>query len=272
MTITIPMSDSAEVLESSVLRAAGFRHAFFTRRGGVSSGPYESLNFSSAVGDDPELVAANWRRAANALGVSEERLFYLSQVHGAGVVVLSERDVEVADARGAVALREGDALASAVPGVACGVRTADCVPILIGDRRSGAVVAIHAGWRGVVRGVVPAGVLRLCELSSASGKELVAALGPHIGPSAFEVGEDVAAELERAGEGVQCVDRSGSKPRVALARIVRHQLLKAGLSEHAIDEVPGCTFTDRERFFSFRREGKVGGRHYSAIVARGRKA
>jgi YfiH family protein len=262
------MLDSAEVLQSSLLRAAGFRHAFFTRRGGVSTGPYESLNFSISVGDDPENVAENFRRAASALGVTEERLFFLSQVHGANVEVLSESDVHGTLARAAMAEREGDALATNVTGVVCGVRTADCVPILVADRRSGAVVAIHAGWRGVVRGVVAAGVRRLRELSGATGNELVAAIGPHIGPTAFEVGEDVALELERVAGGVAAVDRRGTKPLVALAPIVRQQLRQEGLSDTAVDEVPGCTFSDRDRFFSFRRDGKVGGRHYSAIVAR----
>ncbi len=264
------MVDSAELLESSLLRAAGFRHAFFTRRGGVSKGPYESLNFSTSVGDDPESVAANFARAASALGVDEERLFFLSQVHGAAVTVLSEPDVHRAGARRSIAEREGDALASSVPGVVCGVRTADCVPILVGDRRSGAVVAIHAGWRGVVRGAVAAGVRRLAELSGSSAGEFVAAIGPHIGSTAFEVGEDVALELERVAAGVSCVSRSGPKPVVALAPIVRQQLLMEGLPPGAVDHVPGCTFSDPERFFSFRRDGKVGGRHYSAIVARGR--
>ena len=262
------MLDSAEVLQSSLLRAAGFRHAFFTRRGGVSTGPYESLNFSISVGDDRASVAANFRRAANALDVEEDRLFFLSQVHGAKVVVLSERDVHGTVARGVVAEREGDALASNVPDVVCGVRTADCVPILVADRRSGAVVAIHAGWRGVVRGVVTAGVRRLCDLSGSSGEELVAAIGPHIGPTAFEVGEDVALELEGVAVGVACVNRDGTKPLVALAPIVRQQLLAEGLADAAVDEVPGCTFSEPDRFFSFRRDGKVGGRHYSAIVAR----
>jgi YfiH family protein len=263
------MADSAELLESSLLRAAGFRHAFFTRRGGVSAGPYESLNFSISVGDDPESVAANFTRAASALGVDEERLFFLSQVHGAAVEVLSERDVHQTQARRAIAEREGDALATNVPGVACGVRTADCVPILVADRRSGSVVAIHAGWRGVVRGAVGAGVRRLAGLSGSRTSEFVAAIGPHIGPHAFEVGEDVAIELEQAASGVACVDRSGPKPLVALAPIVRQQLLIEGLLPDAVDQVPGCTFSDRERFFSFRRDGKVGGRHYSAILARG---
>jgi YfiH family protein len=266
------MHPSAELLQSSVLRAAGFRHAFFTRRGGVSTGPYESLNFSVSVGDDPALVEANFERAASALGVEKERLFFLSQVHGDKVEVLDEACVHGPSARQAIAEREGDAVATAIPEVACGVRTADCVPILLGDRRSGAVVAIHAGWRGVVRGVVMAGVRRLAELSGSNPHDFVAAIGPHIGPSAFEVGEDVALELERVALGVKCVDRSREKPRVALAPIVRRQLSSAGLSEDAIDQVLGCTFSERDRFFSFRRDGKIGGRHYSAIVARSRVA
>jgi YfiH family protein len=251
-----------EFLESSLLRAAGFRHAFFCRRGGVSAGPYESLNFSVTVGDDPDKVAENLARAADALGVGNERIFFLSQVHGA-VAQAIRGDERLEHVRTV----EGDALASRAPDLACSVRTADCVPILAADRRSGAVTAIHAGWRGVVRGVVEAGLFGLRELAGGD-TELVVAIGPHIRLGAFEVSEDVARELEAASPVAGVVDRSGTKPHVDLARIVRGKLEKLGVPESAVDDVGGCTLSEPERFFSFRRDGKIGGRLLSAIVPR----
>jgi len=252
----------AEFLESRILRNAGFRHAFFTRRGGVSKGAYASLNFSVTVGDAPERVARNLALAGEALGVTRERVHFLSQVHGTATHVLlggEEQD--------AVHRIEGDALVSRAPEIACGVRTADCVPILIADPRSGAVGAIHAGWRGVVRGAVEAGVRALRELAGADA-ELVAAIGPHIRQAAFEVSEDVALELEGVSPIAGVTDRSGPKPHVSLARIVHAKLLALGLSETNVDDTGGCTVTEPERFYSFRRDGKIGGRHLSAIVAR----
>jgi len=252
----------ADFLESTLLRSAGFSHAFFTRRGGVSEGPYESLNFSRAVGDSAEAVAANVARAATVLGVEPERVFYLSQVHGAVTHVLGGSE-HAAD----VLLTEGDALVSAESTLACGVRSADCVPVLVADRRSGLVAAIHAGWRGVVRGAVESAVQTLRARAGGDG-DLVAAIGPHIRVGAFEVSEDVAQELESSSPVPDVVDRSGKKPHVSLVGIVRGKLAALGLRASSVDDVGGCTVTEPERFFSFRRDGKIGGRHLSAIVPR----
>jgi YfiH family protein len=251
-------------LQSPLLSRAGFRHAFFTRLGGVSRGPYESLSFSLSVGDDREHVAENFRRAAAALGVRAERIYYLSQVHG--------RQTHVADGNEpaeSFLRREGDAVIARAGGsLACGVRSADCVPILLGDRETGAVAAIHAGWRGVACDVVGAAVAALRELTGRRG-DVLAAIGPHISLRAFEVGEDVAAELAAASTAHGVVDRTAPRPHVDLRRIVRAQLVSAGLVEHSVDDVLGCTVSEPERFFSFRRDGAKSGRHLAAIVPQG---
>jgi len=125
---------------------------------------------------------------------------------------------------------------------------------------------VHAGWRGVVREVIASTTARMLELGSRSSA-LVAAIGPHIGPDAFEVDEDVAAELARASSASDVViRRAGSKPRVNLARIVRAQLGQAGLLEARIEDVPGCTYHDAASFFSYRRDGKKSGRMLAVIV------
>lgn len=255
---------TAEHLQSELLSRAGFRHAFFLRGGGVSSGPYESLNFSVAVGDKQENVRENLERAAAVLGVPANHVYFLSQVHGA--VTLT---VDGSEPRERVLEREGDAVLSTVTDLACGVRSADCVPVLAADRRSGAVVAIHAGWRGVVRGAVESGVEELRRLAG-PGAELVAAIGPHIREDAFEVSPDVAAELAAVSPVAAVITPpGGGKPHVALARIVAAKLVALGVAERDIDDVGGCTVLEPGRFFSFRRDGKVGGRHLSAIVPRG---
>jgi YfiH family protein len=248
----------AQSLSSPLLARAGFRHAFFTRHGGVSSDPYATLNFSISVGDREANVHENLQRAARVLGVEPERLCFLSQVHGRAVVTLDD------DSRSeSTRYLEGDALVTSSPKLACAVRTADCVPILLADRRSGAVGAAHAGWRGAVLGVARAAVYALRELAG-PGAQLIAAIGPHISVRAFEVSSDVASEILSASLDPQIVDSSGPKPHVDLRRMLRAELADAGVTE--IDDVLGCTVSEPERFFSYRRDGKASGRHLSAIV------
>jgi YfiH family protein len=255
------MSDRAELLESTLLSREGFRHAFFTRNGGVSSGAYSTLSFSVAAGDEAANVEQNLKRAAERLSVQPGRVHFLSQVHGRITRVLdgSERQEELI-------LSEGDALASRAPGLACGVRHADCVPILLADRKSGAVAAAHAGWRGCVSGVVSSAIEALRAL--APEPQLIAAIGPHISAAAFEVSDDVAQTLLTASRDPGIVDRSRVKPHVDLRRMLHAELRGQGLAEADIDDVTGCTVLEPERFFSFRRDGKASGRHLSAIVPR----
>jgi len=256
-----------EYLESRLLRAAGFRHAFFTRRGGVSEGPFATLNFSAAAGDSDSAVSENLARAAAALGVQVTRLYFLTQVHG-------NRTCQLVGDEAAEDVRErsGDAILSRCPDLACCVRVADCVPILIGDQFSGEAAAVHAGWRGAVAGVVPAAV---AELASGGGKpaRMVAAIGPHISLAAFEVSEPVAAQLASASTAADVVDRSRSpRPHVDLGRLIRAQLREAGLADDAIDDIRGCTVGEPDSFFSYRRDGKRSGRHLAAIVPRAASA
>jgi polyphenol oxidase len=255
--------------QSPILARAGFRHAFFTRLGGASQGPFESLSFSTAVGDDPNHVDENLRRAGTLLGVAAARVLYLSQVHGR-----EARFYASAELRSDLITLEGDAIGGSRSDQAYGVRSADCVPILLADVASGAVMAIHAGWRGVVQGVVEAGVACLRQNLGSAG-QLVAAVGPHISKRAFEVSEDVAAELAAAcpsaEAGARAVERAvdrRAKPHVNLRFIVTQKLLALGLTEASIDHVGGCTVLEPDYYFSFRRDGKRSGRHLSAIVPR----
>ncbi|MBN2192023.1 MAG: peptidoglycan editing factor PgeF [Polyangiaceae bacterium] len=257
-------TDPADFLESPVLRRAGFRHAFFTRKGGVSTGPFATLNFSRSVGDAEANVEANLERAAATLGVPRANLFLLTQVHSAIVVELGPGDVATNTAE-----RSGDALVAARGGRACCVRVADCVPILLADRVSGAVAAVHAGWRGVAADIVGLAVAAL-RRAVAREVELVAAIGPHISTAAFEVGDDVATILAGIAPERAVVQRSPlGRPHVDLGNLVRVQLERAGVASDDIDDVPGCTVADADRFFSYRRDGARSGRHLAAIVSQG---
>jgi hypothetical protein len=161
----------------------------------------------------------------------------------------------------------GDAVVSDGPGVACAVRTADCVPILLGCGETRRVGAVHAGWRGVVQNVIGA-TLDTFFARGSRPEHLVAAIGPHISVAAFEVGDDVARQLAGASRATKVVvARDGSKPHVRLAAIVTAQLVELGVPAAQIEVLPGCTFTDENLFFSYRRDGPHSGRQLSAIVS-----
>lgn len=249
------------VLRAERLSSHGFAHGFSTRQGGVSAAPYASLNLGGSVGDDTAKVTENLRRFAGWVGYEPSALFTLSQVHGARV-----RTLGATDQPEAVRAEEGDALV-ARPGTVLAVRTADCLPLLLADPATRCVAAVHAGWRGTVAGVVPGGVAALLAVCSAPPERLLAAYFPHIRACCFEVGTDVAAQLSAVAHAGDVV-RPGAKPHVDLAAIVRAQLMAAGLVARNIEDVPGCTVCDAERFYSFRRDASASGRHLAAIVAR----
>ena len=257
-----------DVLRSTVLGALGVSHGFNLRTGGVSTGPYASFNLGRSVGDDPSAVATNLERFAHALCIEPPFLFETGQVHGAAV-----RVIEHGEDPTRVRAEEADALATCQGGVAVGIRVADCVPVLLIDAATGAVAAAHAGWRGVTQAVVLQALQSMLRLGGdgARVKDVRAAIFPHIRVCCFEVGEEVAeplagcASLVKAPPGA--IDRTRPKPHVNLAAIVRAQLSGAGVPIDQIDDVPGCTRCEPERFFSFRRDGQRSGRHVAAIVA-----
>jgi YfiH family protein len=250
------------VLRSKLLDAHGFAHGFSLRTGGVSAPPFDSLNLARTVGDDLEAVLENYRRFARAVGFMPDTLFEVSQVHGASVRVVGEGETPER-----VRETQADALVALAGRGAIGVRVADCTPILIADRRTRAVAAVHAGWRGTVRGVVGEAVRVLTSASGARVEDLVAAIGPHIRVGSFEVGEDVAAEIAAAAPGRDVIRRGDPRPFADLTAVVRAQLEQLGISEGRVDDVGGCTYAEPDRFFSFRRDGQRSGRHVAAIVA-----
>jgi YfiH family protein len=251
-------------LRSELLKQHGFRHGFSLRYGGVSLPPFDSLNLARTLGDDAEHVAENHRRLAQEVGYDTGRLYEVSQVHGACV---AEVDPELAPE--AFRRNEADALLATRSGFAAGVRIADCAAVLLADPVSGAVAAVHAGWRGTVQRVVAEAVARLCERSGASPQRLLAAVFPHIGLDAFEVGSEVAAQIAESAPGARDVVVQREKPHVNLRRALLWQLSAAGLSAERVDSVAGCTYADKARFFSYRRDGARAGRHLAVIVAQG---
>lgn len=220
------------------------RAAATTRTGGASGGPWRSLNLADHVADDGEAVGRNRARLRRALELPEEPR-WLVQRHGARVV----------EAGPAPDGAPADGIVARAPGAVCAVLAADCMPVLLCDRDAAAVAALHAGWRGIAAGIVEAGVRAV----GAAPGELMAWLGPAIGPERFEVGPDVRGALLAGDPGAGEAFRPSGRPdrwRADLEHVVRRRLARCG-----VGSVYGggyCTASDPARFFSHRRDGVTG--------------
>ncbi|WP_269629747.1 peptidoglycan editing factor PgeF [Pelomonas sp. BJYL3] len=235
-----------------------------TRAGGVSTGPYASLNVGSAVQDEPAAVEENRRRVAEALGA---QLVFLPQVHGSKVLTLKPEW-----ARPEARVPKADACISTIPGLGCAIQVADCLPVLFAAPK--AVGGAHAGWRGLAGGVLENTVQALCEASGCEPGEIQAWLGACIGPEAFEVGADVleafgvepSADLGAAqGQLFRYQPNAAGEPRwrANLAALAALRLRAAGVTRQGGGR--WCTFSDPSRFFSYRRE-RLSGRMVAAIT------
>ena len=265
-----PVRDPEERWELPVLRAAAipapFAHGFSTRAGGVSAPPFDTLNLGGKWGDDAASVAENRRRFLRAAGAGVP-LHVARQVHGAAVI-----RVRAGDEPAALAGTDADALCTDAPGVTLGVFVADCIPALIADPRTGAVAAIHAGWRGTVAGVARAAVAALAREFGARPADLRVALGPAIGLCCFEVGAEVTGAVRAAlGDAAPLVIQASprgtpDKWHVDLKAANRLLLERAGVDPAAIESGPECTHCDRGRFFSYRRDGGATGQLMGVIA------
>jgi len=235
-----------------------------TREGGLSDGPFASMNLGIAVGDVPERVAANRARFAAACGAAP---VFLRQVHGTRVVRIG-----AADALPEAPLHDADASVTTEPGLACTVQVADCLPVLFAAPAGSGVAAAHAGWRGLASGVLEATVASLCEAARCRPRDLDAWLGVCIGPCAFEVGVDVLEAFAVAPGGPdprRFVPTQPGKWLADLAGLARDRLAAAGVER--VSAALGCAVEDASRFFSYRRD-RVTGRMAAAVWIGGGRA
>ncbi len=238
-------------------------HGFTTRHGGVSEGPYASLNLSFSVGDLPDKVANNIRAVARAAGVLPFQIQTAKQVHGARVLeeVVPQQDSELTLPRA-----EADALWTSTPDAAVAVRVADCVPVILVDPVARRVAAVHSGWRGTELKIAARAVKAL-EAHGSRASRLLAAIGPSIGACCYAVSPELAARFS-AMFGSEVLRSAAGQPHLDLARAVRDTLREAGLPERNIDVLPDCTSCSRDHFFSHRRDKGVTGRQMAFAVCR----
>lgn len=252
---------------SPLLEKAGVPHAFSTRHGGISPAPFDSLNLGNpnncGIQDDYERIWENYKLLQAACGSAGRELCRVHQVHGAGVVRA---------ARGVAfdVHQKADAIVSDDPARVVSVRVADCVPVLLSTADGRMVAAVHAGWRGVIAGVVFSALKAMEAGGHARPSEVIAAIGPSISGDAFEVGPEVVAEFRgKFGSAAPVKDRDGGKGSVDLREAIRLQLQRSGVGADQIDASDRCTFRDSEEFFSHRRDRGITGRMAAIIASNG---
>ena len=224
----------------------GVHAAFTTRAGGASIAPWDSFNLGVHVGDDPSKVAANRSRLARLLALPAEPS-WLNQVHGTEVVDLDARLTGRVSAT-------ADASIATLPGRVCVVMVADCLPVLFASRDGKHIAAAHAGWRGMVAGVLE----RTVDALGVAPSELSAWLGPAISQRYFEVGEEVREAFVRVEAGAAACFSANERGRwqADLVGLARRRLAAAGVA--TVSGGAWCTYADREQFYSYRRDGKGG--------------
>lgn len=247
MTLEILTADSLSPLQ----------HGFFTRRGGASSGVFSGLNCGHGSSDQTEIVAINRARVANALDVQPDHLTGVHQVHSANAVIV---DGPVREAPRA------DALVTSTPGLAVSVLTADCQPVLFADHKAGVVGAAHAGWRGVLDGILEATIDAMCSLG-ATRSDIRAVIGPSISQAAYEVGPEFFDTFmaEDPDHARFFANGEGDRMHFDLPGFGLHRLRSAGIAN--AEWTRHCTYSDPERFYSYRRTTHTKEADYGRLIA-----
>lgn len=242
------------------------RHGFSTRQGGVSTGHLASLNLGVTRGDSPENVAENYRRFCGAIGADPARSVLSSQVHETTVRLCTEADA----GKGLLHTRDynADALITNIPDLPIAVFSADCGILLLRDPVHNAVGAIHAGWRGCAAGIVEKTVQAMTHHFSTDPGQLLAAIGPCIGPCCFETDGDVPAAMEAAlgSDAAPYLRKNGQKWHVDLGGLNRQWLLRTSVPADRIDLCGICTACHPELFWSHRKMGEARGLQAAMIV------
>lgn len=244
-----------EILTSDAL--APLRHGFFTRKGGASSGIFHGLNCGPGSSDLSEVVAINRARVAGAMGVEPDHLLTVQQIHSADVVTVNALFTDRPLA---------DAMVTATPGIVLGVLTADCQPVLFADAKAGVIGAAHAGWRGAKDGVLEATVVAM-EALGATRASIRAVIGPTISQSAYEVGPEFIDSFITDDPQNARFFIKGPADRYLfdLPAFGLHHLRAAGVG-HA-EWTRHCTYSDPDRFYSYRRTTHAGEADYGRLIS-----
>ena len=240
-------------------------HFSSTRFGGCSTGNYNSLNLGFNSGDLPENVKTNQIKLYTALEINPVRLIFPKQTHSATVKVITSGFFMTGEEEQKRFLNETDAVITNLNGVCVAVKTADCVPILIFDPKRKVVAAVHAGWRGTVQHIVRKTICKMTEEFGSEPCNLFTGIGPSISPAVYEVGEEVWKQF--SPDFYQATNTAQKDKRhLDLWSANYHQLIMSGVPSNQIEIARICTWSDRNQFFSARRDGLKTGRMATGIM------
>lgn len=244
-------------------RFQAITHGFFTRIGGVSAPPYDSLNLSLSTEDDPANVAQNKRILSGTLNINEDNLVFLKQVHNSDILLLDSAPSPLNE-------RAFDGIVTNRPGWALVILSADCLPILMFDPKKRAIGAGHAGWRGTLKGIGSSLALAMQSAFGSSPENLEVIMGPAIGPCCYRVGDEVFSRFSEKERriGFKSFNKNPGRFVMDLAAINRQQLLESGLKDENIIEINLCTSCRNDLFFSHRGSGGQCGRQANIILLR----
>jgi len=245
---------------------AGLRHGFSTRLGGVSEGPFRSMNLGSRTADNPENVQENRRRFCRAIGVNPATLVTGRQVHGSNIGIITVEDVPPGGGAYGPPEQGTDALITASPAVSLMLLFADCVPVILYDPINRAVGIVHAGWRGSVAKLAEKTLLKMRQTFGSDLSRCLAGIGPSIGPCCYEVDEAVIKPLRKNfAEWERFVMPRAEKWLLNLWEVNRVQLVEAGVPCANIAVSKICTACNTALFYSHRRENALTGRHGALV-------
>jgi len=245
------------------------RHFVSTRHGGFSQVPYDSLNLSFHVGDDPDRVLKNRRRLAEAVGIKLDQFTIARQVHSGNVRVVSDKQRGSGSTDRESSIPDSDAMVTDTPGICLIVLVADCVPMLFLDPNRRTIAVAHAGWRGTLKSIASNTVKTMEEVFGSSPGDIIVGIGPSIGPCCYEVGLEVISQVRGSFQGSnECIVNESKKGDgyLDLRKANLAQLLHAGVNESNIEIAMRCTCHESDLFFSYRHQRGITGRFAAGIM------
>lgn len=256
----------------SFLEQDGIMHYVSCKRGGISTGLHESMNLSYLVGDNPELVRFNRFKLAGELGIHTDRLIFPKQGHTDNIKIIDYNFLLLDGYRKQKYLEYTDALITKEPHTFISVLVADCVPVIFYDKIKSVIAVAHAGWKGMLKRIVSKTASKMRDNFLCSPNNIIAGIGPSIGPNNFVVDEDVANKFKKEFKEVaptfltRCED---GKFQLDLWTLAKFQLLDEGIDEANIEIAEMCTFDQKKLFYSHRRDQGNTGRFACGIMLKG---
>ena len=243
----------------NLLEYSEIKHFSSTRAGGYSTGILKGFNLGYTVGDNPQNVTKNLEILSDALEIGKSKIVFPKQTHSANIgIVKSDQDI----------FPDTDALITNIPGICIGVRTADCVPILLFDPIQKVVAAIHSGWKGTIQKISAKTIEKMQRLFGSKPENIIASIGPSIGPEVYEVGPEVIEQFhaEFGTDHIVAPIKDTDKGLLDLWKVNKIILQESGIPKHQIEVAEMCTYSNPELFYSARRDSVKCGRLASGIM------